>query len=877
MENPDNNENSNNNENNQNIEEYYDYLPADHPLMKNLQNALETQLKKEEEQLRLLQKEKSEELRKIKRKREDIGVNLYNYQQRYAKLEEIFNEEYNKYMVLKSQLEDTEKKLNEQVQKFQKKASSIKEQQRMVLQATEELNQLNAMLKYVEQYNQEVESQIQVTNRNAQVVEKKIVENESDKKKQDFLIDYLEEQIKNLHEKKLLFEAQLTSQAAETKEAKENLVEAQEEIRNIIEKKKIVLKDWNKAVISMKTKDKALQIVRDKIKEQESDKLKYSSQISRYRELIQKEVFDYAEYEHQLNMLSNKKKAVNEIISMNEIQFKAQEQKRLFIFQSIKKTNNEIKILEEKESNLLSQIDLIEKNKLKLLDMTRKLQEENLITLSTKDTHEKQTQNMIKANNKLERDLFNLQVDIDLKNNEISRVEIDELNVETQNESISKKIKLMNKEIEKLEQEFKKQEAQIKKNHEDLEKKQLQVDRLNKQFGHLTKNKGSEDEGFFEVKIKELQSDIANLTQQISTTEENWIKKKTSLVNKVNILNSIKDNATDMRSKKMILSHKKLRLNNNLLMHEKEIRDVEISLKNLRYDMNKYNGMLSKNVNSKDKLTLKFFDVEIEFKEKLKQMENLSLKYELEIESLREEKSDILTQILEVERQIHLWERKIKLQNKMQDIIKPEKGKKEIDDITYTLHRQEIIYKKLKQEQEQAMKDMVMEVNKKDYIKLKFPSKIASNSANTKTKTLNQDREIKNLKDDLNHIINEKKVITKKLNTKKEEWNNMQQEIDKNNNIYQDMESRVVEYEQKRISDLLEKNSLSCKTVQLQKKSKIVEEFVNRPRIRNKDAILKDYEEMKSKNDELISIILNNAKDIFDSDLANLISSGLNI
>ena len=91
-------------------------------------------------------------------------------------------------------------------------------------------------------------------------------------------------------------------------------------------------------------------------------------------------------------------------------------------------------------------------------------------------------------------------------------------------------------------------------------------------------------------------------------------------------------------------------------------------------------------------------------------MENLSLKYELEIESLREEKSDILTQILEVERQVHLWERKIKLQNKMQDIIKPENGKKEIDDINYTLHRQELIYKKLKQEQEQVIKNIEMAI-----------------------------------------------------------------------------------------------------------------------------------------------------------------------
>lgn len=865
----------NNLPNNENIDDYYDYLPADHPLMKDLQNALEKQLKEEEEKLRLIQSEKSEELKKIVRKREDIGVNLYNYQQRYAKLEEIFNEEYNKYMVLKSQLEETEKNLNGQVSKFQEKANSIKEQQRMVLQATEELNQLNAMLKYVEQYNSEVESQIQVTNRNAQVVEKKIVQNEIEKKKQDFLIDYLEEQIKNLHEKKILFEAQLKSQEAETKEAKENLVEAQEEIKNIIEKKKVVLKDWNKAIISMKTKDKALQIVRENIKEQESDKLKYTSQINRYKELIQKEIFDTAQKEHDLNTIKIKQQMVTVQIKDLESKNKSQEQKKLFVLQSIKKTNSEIKNLDDKVANLLTQIDLIDKNKIKMLDMIRKLHEENIITLSYKDTHEKQTQNMKKANAKLANDMFNLQVEIDLKQNEISRIEIDELNVETQNEAIEKKISLMNKEIEKLEQEYKKQEAQIKKNHEDLEKKQLQVDRLNKQFGNLTKNKNVEDEGVYEVKIKELRSDITQILLKTEQTEEIWIKKKTVLVSKVNILNGIRDNGSEMRGKKMILNHKKMRLTSSLFLHEKEIRDVEISLKNLRYDMNKYNGMLSKNVNSKDKLNLKFFDVEIEFKEKLKQAENLSMKYQLEIESLREEKSDILTQILEVERQVHLWERKIKLQNKMQEIIKPENGKKEIDNIHYTLHRQDLIYKKLKQEQEQVIKNIEMEIGRRDYIKLKFPDKLFTQDKKHKNSSTNNNREIDNIKEDYNHILKEKKAIDKKLEAKKSEWNQIQIQIDRNLNNYQSLESKVVNLEHTELVMLLDKNSISCKAVQVQKKVKSIEEFANKNKVRNKDVLQSEYIQMKEKNEDLINMIIKNAKDIFDDEIFKLIGEGL--
>ena len=133
------------------------------------------------------------------------------------------------------------------------------------------------------------------------------------------------------------------------------------------------------------------------------------------------------------------------------------------------------------------------------------------------------------------------------------------------------------------------------------------MDKLNKDFGELTKNKGGEDEGLFEIKIKELQSEILKHTKDIQESEQEWIVKKTNLVSKESILSNIDEECLDKRSKKMILEHKKLRLNKNYEMHEKEIREIEVSLKNLRYDMNKYNGQLGKNVNTKEKIKLIIF------------------------------------------------------------------------------------------------------------------------------------------------------------------------------------------------------------------------------------------------------------------------------
>lgn len=75
--------------------------------------------------------------------------------------------------------------------------------------------------------------------------------------------------------------------------------------------------------------------------------------------------------------------------------------------------------------------------------------------------------------------------------------------------------------------------------------------------------------------------------------------------------------------------------------------------------MNKLNELLSKNQQAQTKMSNDNFNIENEFKQKLKELENESLKLEQQISTLKEEKADILAEIVEAERQILLWERKI--------------------------------------------------------------------------------------------------------------------------------------------------------------------------------------------------------------------------
>ena len=862
--NPENQENENQNqqgeqggENGDEDDELFEHLPADHPHLRRFQNSLEEQLKAEEEKLRLLFKEKTEDSKKLKREREDIGISLYSLQQQFANVESNFNEQYSKCKALEEQQKQESERLQEEVKMYNDKFQSVKEQEKMVLQSSEDLNQLNSMLKYVETYNLQVQSEIKVTKTTANKVEENIVNQERKKKEQDFFIDMLEMRVKNLTEKKLLYEAQLKSQQDETKEARINLSEADLEIQHIQEKKRDLIKDLDKAMFNLRLKDNAKTTVNKNIEEQEEEKLKLLSQINRYRILIRQENQKNNELEESLRQckkkLQNVENAIRDLASKHE----KLEEKRHFIETSINKTNVELNNLAKIQLSLDAELELINKNKVKLLNEARALQDKNLIVLSNKETHEKQGDNLLKANQKLNKEIFDVLVEKDSKANEIIRVQIDKVNVESQNIKLKNKLELMNEEITKLEDDYNKKSQRIKTNHKALEKKQLEMDKLNKDYGELMKNKKGEDEGEFEVAIDKLQSQVRKLRKEIRNKEAEWLAKKQELVKKETIYNNISEECVDKRSKRMILDHKKLRLNSNYNMHEKEIKEIEFSLKQLReYEMVKFGKLLGKNMSNNQTLKHQIFDVDIKFKEKLTSMENESMKLEMEIEVLREEKADTLAQIIETERQIHLWERKIELQEQMQKIIKPESGLKEIDEMKIFIHKQKLVYKKLQADQEKVIKNMERCVQRRNFIKVRYPID-EFGTGNVKVK-VSKTKEINELMDQVNHIKRKKKDYTDKISSTKQNMEIMNKEINDLDEESYDKQNKAFELRNNYFKEKISSNNIFCRTRQFQEGIKLIENFQSgKFRPRSMESTENELENVAKENEQLMETLRN--------------------
>lgn len=80
----------------------------------------------------------------------------------------------------------------------------------------------------------------------------------------------------------------------------------------------------------------------------------------------------------------------------------------------------------------------------------------------------------------------------------------------------------------------------------------------------------------------------------------------------------------------------------------------------------------------------------------MKELENQSIRLENSIASLKESKADILAEIVEAERQILLWERKIQLEKEMQDALDPTIGQTEIVAMRKEIHRMNLRYEQLR-------------------------------------------------------------------------------------------------------------------------------------------------------------------------------------
>jgi len=264
-----------------------------------------------------------------------------------------------------------------------------------------------------------------------------------------------------------------------------------------------------------------------------------------------------------------------------------------------------------------------------------------------------------------------------------------------------------------------KYEMEIRQRNDEIEKKMYRVDRLNRKFEQLTSGMEDENTGPLEATIKNLKKEISTAQEENTELQRDWLVNQTELVNSTDETETISEKNQELKSRLSILQQKRLRLLQNIESITNEVRDHKTSIGGMHTDMSKLNELIAKNASSQENLANSNFAMEMEFVRELKEMETESVRLEQHIADVRMQKKAIVDEIVESERQIMLWEKKIQLEKETQAALDPEVGQAESRSMEKEIHRMKLRLETLKRDQERMIKEMERAIYKREAISLR--------------------------------------------------------------------------------------------------------------------------------------------------------------
>jgi len=381
--------------------------------------------------------------------------------------------------------------------------------------------------------------------------------------------------------------------------------------------------------------------------------------------------------------------------------------------------------------------------------------------------------------------------------NEVAKMQVDALNTEAHCQSLKKTRAQCLAELKTQDTLIEKYQLEIRQRHDDVEKKMYIVDRLNRKYDALTANKEDVNHGPLEATIKNMDKQLTQTKSENQEIQRDWLKAQTELVSVTGELNSLTDMIRNNTSKLTVLEQKRLRVNDKIATAQREVHDLERGLKHMHDSMDKLNSLISRNKELRDRLKSSAEFQEQEFVAELAEMQENSIRLQAKFENIQEEKQQIDNDILEAQELMNLYEKKIQQEQEMQEMLDPNVGQKEAQDMEKAIHRMKLKLAKLKRDQEDTIKQIEMAIDKRETLATRFRGKKDKANTNVKKKkeaaTLR--RTIKSTNEEIMKIEKEVKLAEAELEDKEKIANQMSSE-------QQEIEAEVADM-QERINDML--------------------------------------------------------------------------
>ncbi|XP_018654687.1 LOW QUALITY PROTEIN: hypothetical protein Smp_174090 [Schistosoma mansoni] len=685
----------------------------------------------EQNDLVVLDPNHDEEMKREKSARIEVGCDLYNLQQELAKFQLQLDNKHNEYAEYHGKYDNAQNKLTTLREKHQISVKTMLEETKKMHSMRDEVDALCLRLYYLNKAKEDVSGDLLVLQRAVEKVNSDLSKFEDEKLRQDILVDRMQTKVDQLKDDIALYETQIAAQEIEMNTSQNLLYAAETQMVTINIDKAHLLTQWKTSLLGLQRRNEAyadLLAAYNKLKE---ELLVLENEQNAYKRSINKE----QETHEQLTGLQNKNESdlntLRKQLLHSETKLEADKQAYTTYSRILQETERNL-LNAKTRTILLKQMNIrkqLEKKVLEKQDLEKKISEElrdrltaqkaanyvNKININIQDqSRELLTQVshfLLPKNHKISFSLTIVQME-----NEIAKDELGVAHKKAKNKQQQEKVSELEREIDNTNLLITKLEGEIHHANISVERKQGNIDILNKKLERLIHDCGGQEIGPLDAQVNNLNKAIGLKQDEIGELEQQWLREQNELVVNINERDKLAESVTRINKQLSILTQKKLRIDNEIAIQEREKNDLKKELKHLQNDITRINTMIAKEKTTEEYLDNENKLTEIDFIRSLKEKETEAADLQEKVDKALKDKEDLLSELVEVERTIMLWEKKVQLCEETKKSVDCDIGQGEMNVMRHEIHRMEVRKSSLLQQQERLIQALERSVSKRDTI-----------------------------------------------------------------------------------------------------------------------------------------------------------------
>ncbi|KAB0794085.1 hypothetical protein PPYR_13705 [Photinus pyralis] len=837
-------------------------LDANHPLLEHFQKTLKHHLERQIEHLRSEVFELETGAKKKMIAREQLGLETYEAQQ-------VVNKQQRELEMCISELdhicaatEEMELELDEAKKTLSQKRLDVLEAERNELRLRTEVEGMNLLAQQMKDWEEDAESELIINQRIFGKTKKDKSSLIDEKRQLDAIIFKLMTETWRLEEELETMDMQIRVKEEERERLAESVANSNIDLETIASEHRSLLHSWNSLVVAISHRDKAYMTSKEELHKLEEEIRVVSAEVEQTKKLCKKEM----ERNERLTDFKLRLQAdVDSCARSLEIEAKKRfqlETEMEHVQALTDQTELDIKKLTSENTGKKCELSALISEFEKLGSQKATLDNDILKMLEDQMTNDKAAKYLHKLVKKAKEKNRTMNIALAKIDNTNSRTLMDIEAQKCENEEIERFLSALVKQANDLEDELRACQREEEGLRCYASKKQRDMDVLTNKLEKVINQQGGFEVSPEELKIVALQKNIEEVQESTKKLRKFWLRQQGYVVNLSEQRQNQINDFNMLKKQLQLLIQKNLKINDELENYRRQEEVLSRSMVNLQNKITIMNELINKAKGNKIVMEKDTDTIQFDYSGKLHDAEMESLKIEADIADIEEDKMSLSKELIDVNREALVWEKKIQMAVATKKTMDKENGEGgEVGNMKAEIHRMHVRFGQLKKAEDKLIHDLDHCVSRRDAIITTNEAREKREKGASEKTRINFQRKLEDMRSKLKQMQTEVETLTKRIDASNDEEQRLMKEIA--------ITQQDTAFAKRKIATLME-NIEETKTgrqrnlellVLKQKKLKVYSDLAKgrRPHLayRTNEAISVEYDKQKQLNNSLINIAEN--------------------